>query len=419
MLGSILNIARSAISAHQTAVQVTSQNISNAHTEGYSRQRANLVAGIPTRTANGLLGSGVRVQDVNRMRDSLLDTTFRREHGNAAGFGVRSELLGQVEEIFGELSDSGLSGTIDAFWSSWGDLANNPSNGSVRGLVKQNAQQVVFALNNYSARLDTLRSNVNDRIDRTAEEFNVLARQVADINRQVVLAEASGRSAPDLRDRRDTVLDQMSKLAQIQVVERSDRTMAVFVGTTTMVDGGEARTLALDPGTQKLRIGTIAPNDIGGSLGALLDLRDGEIPNVRGRLDQFAEGLVQAVNSRHLPATGRAFFDPARTTAGNIALSPDIDDPAYIGTVPGSPGDNSIALEVATLREVVVPFAGGASKSLGAFYSDLVADIGLRLNSANRSVTVYETLVSQADTRRAATSGVSTDEELMQLMRHQ
>lgn len=419
MLGNILNIARSAIAAQQAAVQVVSQNISNSQTEGYSRQRANLDAGAPARTPVGMLGSGVVVRDVTRARDALLDTTYRRETGNAADFGLRRELLGQVEEIFGELSDSGFSYTLDAFWSSWSDLANHPTNASVRGLVKQHGEEVVFALNNYAARLDSLRSSVTTRVDRTVEEVNELARQLADINRQVSLAEGGGSTAPDLRDQRDRVLDQISRLAQVQVVERSDRSVAVFIGTISLVDGSQARAVEMDSASLKLRIGTSGLRDVGGSLGAMLDLRDTEIPLVQSRLDELARKLVEEVNAIHVDGTGRSFFDPARTTAGTIALSAEIDDPSVIGTVPGAPADNQVALDLAALRDRGIAFSSSAGKTFGGFYGQLVSDVGLKVNSADRSSTVYETLASQADTRRAGVSGVSTEEELLQLMRHQ
>lgn len=419
MIGNILNIARSAIVAHQTAVQVTSQNVSNAQTPGYTRQRATLESGPGVSTLYGRVGSGVAVRDISRTRDALLDLTYRREAGNSADFEMRRQLLGQVEELFGELSDSGFSATMDSFWASWSDLANNPENGSVRGLVKQQAGQVAFALNNYSGRLGVLRENVTTRLERSVEEVNHLARQLADINRQVATSEASGRSAPDLRDNRDRLLDELSQLARIQVVERRDNTVAVYLGTSTLVDGTDSRLLRMDPPDQELRIGSTLVRDVGGSLGAMVDLRDQEIPLVARRLDDFARTLVEQVNAIHVAGTGREFFDSTRLTAGVIALSTDVDDPNVIGTVPGAPGDNRVALELAALRERDVAFATAGPRTFGGFYGELIADVGLKVNSAERSSVVYGTLASQADIRRSSVGGVSTDEEMMNLMKHQ
>jgi flagellar hook-associated protein 1 len=420
MLGNIFNIARSAIAAHQTAVQVAGQNLSNAQTDGYSRQRANLHTGVPIRLPTGTVGTGVRVTDIARTRDALLDTTYRRETGNASNFGLRRELLGQVEEIFGELDDAGFSRTLDAFWSSWSDMANTPTNGSVRGLIVLNAQQVAHSLHNYTARIDALHHGINERIDRRVQDVNNLASQLAEVNRQLRVVEGLGRSAPDLQDQRDRLLDELSQIVPVQVIERSDRTVGVFVGTVSLVDGSEWRKMVLDPFTQEVRIGSSHIPTTGGELSALIDMRDTDLDLVQKRLDEFAGRLVTEVNAAHSAGTGIDFFDPRYTTARSISVAPVIaGDTTLVGSVPGRPGDNSVALGIADLREKLVNFSTGGAKSFGSFYGDIVADVGLRLNSANRSATVYETLTAQADIRRAAVSGVSSDEELMHLMRHQ
>ena len=432
-INQLLGIARSAIHAHQTALQVTSHNLSNAQTEGYSRQRVTLAAGQPVRGASGLLSTGVVVGDVVRMRETLLDAQYRREAGNAAEFGLRRDLLGQVEEIFGELSDTGFGTTLDAFWSSWADVAGDVTNGSVRGLVKQNGQQLAFALNNFAHRLEGTRASVGERLEHALRDMNQLTRQVGELNRQITVLERTGQSAPDLRDQRDQVLDAMSALAPVQIIERTDGSFAIFLGTATLVDGSETRDITIDGATGQLNVGSSTVAAPGGTLGALIDVREREIPAVLAQLDAFTRTLVETVNSLHNdpapPATGTGldFFDPARTTAATIALSDDIADASRIAVVPGAPSDNRVALSLAALREAPATFtvqqpdgtAEAVTKSFGSFYVGLVSDVGVRVHSADRSAMVYETLRDQADTRRASVSGVLTDEELIQLMRHQ
>src|ERR1043165_790293 len=121
-IASILSIARSAITAQQTATQVISQNISNATTEGYSRQRAELFASVPQVTTRGTIGTGVSVFGVTRACDTLLDQVFRQQSSGASGANIRSDTLGAVEQIFNEPSENGLAASLDAFWSSWSDL---------------------------------------------------------------------------------------------------------------------------------------------------------------------------------------------------------------------------------------------------------------------------------------------------------
>src|SRR5687768_12477510 len=131
-MANILSTARMAIFAHQTAMQVTSHNIANAETPGYSRQRAQLTEATPQVMPFGNLGTGVRITDVAQIRDTLLDASFRRESANAAGFGLRRDLLGQLEGIFAEPGDRGFATTLDAFWNAWSDLANTPTSSTAR-----------------------------------------------------------------------------------------------------------------------------------------------------------------------------------------------------------------------------------------------------------------------------------------------
>jgi flagellar hook-associated protein 1 len=423
MIGNLLNTARSAILAHQAAVQVTAQNVANAHTPGYSRQRIELSSAPSVRTAQGVLGSGVVVSDVSRVRDTLLDTIYRREVANASGFGVRKDLLEQVEEIFGELSDSGFAATLDSFWASWSELAANPLNPSARGMVHKRGEQLAFALNNNAARIDALGGVLDAQIHRGVDQVNRLVDQVAQLNRQIAGAETGGRQVPELRDRRDSVLDELASQARITVSTRNDGSVAVHLGTATLVDGPLGSAVSLDSdGT--LTVGTQRLHHPGGSLGALLDLRHDELPGVAARLDLFAHTLVTEINALHMgadgvPGTGLNFFDPNGLSAAGITLSTDVDDPTLVALIPGAPGDNTVAYALASLKDKPVDFASAGTISFNGFYNNLVTDVGVRVNAAARSEAVYTALSGQADARKSSVSGVSTEEEMMSLMRHQ
>jgi flagellar hook-associated protein 1 len=420
MIGNLLNTARSAIIAHQAAVQVTAQNVSNAQTDGYSRQRVDLASAPSVRTVHGVLGSGVVITGTSRARDSLLDATFRRESGNAAGFGMNRDVMMQVEEIFAELSDSGLGSALDAFWSSWSELAATPLNASARGMVLTRADQLAHSLNNSAARLDTIRATVEQRLDREVDELNRLVRQVASLNSQVAGAEVGGRIAPELRDERDRLLDAIASIAAIQVSERSDGSLAVHLGSATLVDGAFSNEVTLDA-SRRVRVGSATIHEPGGTLGGLAHLREVELPATRQRLDTFAGNLVDAVNTAHAAGSGgQLFFDPAGVTAATLSLAADLrSNPERVGAVPGAPGDNSLMLGMAGLRDSRMSFAGEGEFSFNGYLNDIVTGVGLRAEAAQRSHSVYATLAGQADIRRSSVSGVSTEEEMMNLMRHQ
>jgi flagellar hook-associated protein 1 FlgK len=459
--GSILSIARTAIAAHQTAVQVVSQNVANAETEGYSRQRAELVPTRPQRFGYGSIGTGVEVANVVRLRNVMLDAAYRRESASAESFGFRRDALSQIEGIFGEPSDQAMAGALDAFWSSWSDLSNNPGSSSAQAVVRQRGIEVATTLNRFSARLTDLEANSRAQLATSVEEVNRLASQLADLNTQITTAEVGGNMAPDLRDSRDRIADQLAKLAGARIMPQSNGTMSFLIGGSAIVDGNSARPLEVRAGSPTT-VGIVGSPDpllqLEGTLGAITTVLNSDIPDVRAKLDTLAMGIVNGVNFLHTsgwtaagdalgnanwntatPPTGSRvnFFDPARTTAASISISSQVAANAGViasGRAQNAPGDNSLALTIGSLRDGTgvaalqtamgnAAFAAQVALTGGATYGDsfrnTVTGIGMQVRAADNSASVYETLANQAETRRSSVAGVSIDEELTLLLRHQ
>ncbi|MBV9773551.1 MAG: flagellar hook-associated protein FlgK [Gemmatimonadetes bacterium] len=418
-LNNILGIARSALVTQQAAVQVTSQNISNAATEGYSRQRVALSSNDAVRAAGGFLGTGVHMDDVQRVRDSLLDDAARREGGNASGRALRRDLLGEVEGVFGDVDSAPISGAMEDFWASWSDLANHPSTGSMRTLVRDRGERLGTAINDALTALDGTAKSAQAHLTAAVDDVNSLADQVARLNGEIQTAELGGTTAGDLRDTRDRLLDQLSNRVGTQVVNRSDHTLAVVVSGVTLVDGNTARKLEVRSSGGTLSVGVPGSSttlrDPGGDIGAALDVANVEVPRVQAELRTFAENLVTEVNAAHQSGTGRDFFSV--DASGRVSLSADVSDPAVIGVTPSGQGDNRVSLAMAALRDKQVPGLGG--KTFGDAHAEIVVGVGQRLSAADADATVSDTLARQSDARRSAVSGVSSDEELIQLMRYQ
>jgi flagellar hook-associated protein 1 FlgK len=459
--GSILSIARTAIAAHQAAVTVVSQNVANAETEGYSRQRAELVPSLPQRLEFGSIGTGVQVQNVVRLRNTLLDASYRREAASAEGFGLRRDVLSQVEAIFGEPSDQALAGALDAFWSSWSDLANSPGSPGAQAVVRQRGIEVAGTLNRFANRLTQLDANTRTQLATSVDEVNRLALQLADLNRQITAAEVGGRQAPDLRDARDRIDDQLAKLTGARLMPQTNGTLAFVIGGSSIVDGAHARPLEVRAGPPS-SLGIVGATDslrqVDGTVGAALTLLSTDIPNVRATLDTLARGLVNGVNYMHrsgwtaagdalgganwdplVPPTGSRvdFFDPAQTTAGTIAVSAQVAANAGViasGSTQNAPGDNTLALAIGALRDGAgiaalqtamgaVAFASQVGLAGGTTFNDSFRDtvttVGMEVRAAENSAEAFGTLASQAEIRRSSVSGVSVDEELTLLIRHQ
>jgi len=441
--GGILSIARSALSTSQTAVQIASHNIANASTEGYSRQREVLSARAPERTPQGVFGTGVTLASVQRQRDALLDQEYRDSTSQAGAFTTRSELLQRVENVFGEPSDTGLASTLDRFYSAWSELASDPTNASARTAVQQSGATLARTLNSMASQIGALSAETVEKAQTLVTDVNRIARQVAELNGQIVSMESSGATAGDLRDQRDVLLDKLSAMAATRVIERSDGSVQVLLGTISLVDGTAAKQIQLtSSGSLGFKIVGSPDNirSIGGSLGALQDVHDTDISNVTATLDTLAAGIVADTNALHrtgwsptagaagnwnplAPPTGSQvdFFDatPGNDTAARIALSATVSASAAsiaAGTTFGEPGDNGLALSMAGLRDSA---PSAADTNFGSDYRTLVGGVAGQLSQAKNSTTVFGTLTDQANQRRTAVFGVSVDEELIQIMRQQ
>ena len=163
---SILSVARSGLTAQQAAIETISHNIANAETEGYSRQRVTLSANVPQLFPYGNIGTGVGITNVERVRDALLDGSFRREAGSASFHGTSRDLLTAIEGVLGEPSPTGLAASMDAFWSAWSDLASDPTSSAARSVVQQRGSAVATMLNGFDQQLTDAQQQNDIQIGR-------------------------------------------------------------------------------------------------------------------------------------------------------------------------------------------------------------------------------------------------------------
>jgi len=439
----ILNTARSALLAQQAAIEVSGHNIANAETEGYSAQRLVLQPKTPQRTPFGMFGTGVEMVNVTRTREALLDTAVRTQTSPASGFERRSALLGSIESVPGDPSDTGPSAHMDSFWNAWTAPAPHPTPPAAKSVVQQRGDTLARTFNRYATQLGDIAASARQEAADTVSEVNRLVSQVAEINKQIVPLESNGKTANDLRDQRDLLIDQLSSLVPINVVDNGDGSDQITIGGLSLVDSAAAKSLTITSGSPlSVRItGNSDPlRNISGKLGAVIDVVNNDLATVTRALDSLASALITDINAAHTtgwsppagatgnwnaaaPPTGSgvAFFDaaPSSANAKNIRLSAAVaanPNSIVTGTMLNAAGDNSVALAMAALRDRSPSAIGN---SFGGAYRSLVSSLAGSKRSSDDSATVSKTLVSQASTRRKSSSGVSTDEELVQLMKHQ
>ena len=432
-LGSILSIASSALRTQHEAINVTAHNISNASTEGYTRQRPVISQLPPLHTPSGIFGTGVHTADVQRVRDSYLDLAFRREVGDFKDAETRSGILGQVESLLAEPGESGLSSALDEFFNAWSFLASNPDNSSAREGVRSQARILVERMGSLAAGLDQVRQDAEASLSSTVNRVNELAEEVARVNREVTSAEAGGNTAGDLRDMRDRAIDELATLIPVQVMERENGSVGILTSGLSLVDGIHFGALEVRTSGGEVSLGIEGHatdlTELGGSTGGVIRALNTDLPAVRSELDDLAEALVTEINTLHATGTnpdgvtGIDFFDPAGLQAATLDLSAEVkasSDAISAGTGDASgdyrAGANDVALALAGLRD-------SDSASLGTPYGEhfreLVADVGFSLRTSLEEVEIHEALSGQAGMRRESLSGVSTDEELVRLIEFQ
>lgn len=454
----LFSIARTALTAHQAALQTISQNIANAETPGYSRQEVVLSANSPVRFTYGNVGTGVHIATVQRKRDLLLDDQFRSAAGSAGQADMRKTLMEQVEGVFGEPTDEGMANALDQFFSAWSDLSAAPGSLSARSVVQQRGRQLAQLFNDYDTQLTQLRDTNLSRLSASVDQVNALASQVAELNVRIVTSESNGNQNNDLRDLRDQKIDELSKIAGTRAMLQPNGTVSVLIGNSVLVEGDSATPLRTElvnpvppPATPltdvpvRLRLGEAqdALKPLGGQLQALAQLINSDLPQVRGRLDAMANQLVSAVNTAHtagftfsgitVPGTAAGnYFDAGTLTnpvrAATIKLDAVINaDPSKIAASgdANGPSDNAAAQALAALRitanTVTWTDPNGATEtgSFASFFRGAMTRLGIEASAASDSAGAMNALLDQAELRRQAVSGVNTDEELVHMMRVQ
>lgn len=246
-LFSIFNTAKSGLFSQQTAINVTSHNIANANTDGYSRQRANMVTTTPYTMPSmdgavgaGQLGTGVTVESIQRIRDSFLDYQFRVQNSISGQYSAQDKVLSQVENVLNEPTDTSISSLVSGFFTSWQSLSKSSQNAST---VAQQAYQLTNDLNNVSSQLTKIKSDTNTELKSTIVTVNGYIKQLNQLNQQIQSVTIAGQNPNDLMDSRDLILDKLSNEFGISIIETDNNGIDVTTAdsSTSKVDGDNGK----------------------------------------------------------------------------------------------------------------------------------------------------------------------------------
>ena len=373
-----LNIARSGFFAAQRALDITGHNIANVNTRGYTRQRLEQSASDPLKIpgGQGMLGTGVTTTAIHQLRNEFLDYKYRQEASTLGFWDAKADGLSFIESIMNEPSETGIATVIDELFEAFQELSKNGNNLTTRALVRQRAITFTNSINHMYNQLEKMVADLNFDVNSMAKKINTLGEGIARLNDQIMRAEVGGSNANDLRDQRNILIDDLSKIVDIEILEvRSPdnpkysqlvikiagKPLVYHKDFTGLEVGSEPREFAgmedknIDFYEIKWADGTeFNVANIGGELAGLLSLRDGEGPNLdednvrefpyneKGipyyikQLNQFVNVFANEINKIHLEGfgldgeTGIAFF-----TAGGVGTPTGTDVEIKYGTDPG------------------------------------------------------------------------------------
>lgn len=524
-----MEIALRGLYSSQRGLANVSHNVDNVNTPGYSRQVINQTASRPILMAGsaGMLGTGSDVVSVDRVRDTYLDEKYWSEAKYFGEWEVKATVIEEMQAIFNEPSKTGYSQIISDFYSALQTLSTDPSSESTRALVMEKGKAVAKYFNSVATHFDQMQEDLNNMVYSKVEEINNLADQIRELNLQIYNYEVMGNKANDLRDRRGYLVDQLSKLVNVEAYEvqtglklpngEPETRFMVVISGKALVDQGDVVHLKCERRNQNLNAEDIdnlyevswedgnKVNIKSGELRGYLDMRDGNdgvlglngqktpeykgIPYYQRKLNEFVRTFAMAFNegiirdesgdyekiNGHVdgyrlnsspdddpPATGIRFFtmlgddgkpvssddfesialayaakygvtDNGSTayderiqkgyellTARNFSISFDIEsDPTNniaASSEPGEVSNNENLISIMNMRHNTFMFMEGAPED---YIKTLISSMGVDGQQFELYMQIQDNIMTQLENRRQSVSGVSLNEEMINMVKYQ
>jgi flagellar hook-associated protein 1 FlgK len=380
---SILQIASRALMAEQLGVEVTGHNVANVNTPGYSRQRVNFVTSYPVPSPWGPLGTGVKIQGIERAFDPFITARLNEKNSLLSDYQTRSATLEQVATFFNETREGGVNDLLSQFFASWHDLADNPSGAGERQALLYRALTLCDTLNFRANQLVQERLALLQQVGPIVEDINGHTSRIAQLTREIMETEDNGHTANDLRDQRQLEISRLSQLIGVRTFTTGDGTLSVTLANgLPLVEGvlswdltyqmNPADTVDLiwqGPGGTTELIDTNILT--GGKLIALLQMRDEVLPRYQQELDRLAQDMIFVVNNQHSQGVGLELFSQTKGTY-------QVNNPAATLATAGLPFGNRIvngSLQISVDRDGAPLASGTIAINPSLSLNDLVLSI--------------------------------------------
>ncbi len=406
-----IEIGKRSLMAHSTQIQTAGHNISNANTEGYSRQRVIVKSFEPIYRPDleramvpGQIGQGCDVESISRIKDELLEGRIVEQSNVESYWATRDKYYSMIESVYNEPNDISVRTNMDKFWQGWQELSTYPESDAARQAVVIRGQTLTNSIQQQYKSLRSIGDQINGDIEAVVKQVNDLSNQIAAVNGEIVRSKGLGDNPNDLMDRRDSLVEKLSTLINVTVTQRDPDEFMVHTDGQIIVQGSLARQIATVGQIDNNGYGKLIWTDTkldaefhGGTLGALVELRDKDIRGEIQTLNTMALNFADLVNDVHRNAigknnvTGLDFFvqhDFIENTNGNYDRDGDgIEDTSYIFRMTGS----NVLKPQEQIGLSGVMTINGASGNIDVEYyaTDTVEDVVNRINDSNGEVKAY------------------------------
>ncbi len=483
LISAIFNSGRLGLFANREALTITSQNIANLNTPGYTRIDAILGTSSPIHRVAGQIGSGVQVIEARYAVNNFLEKQVTAQNSTLGRLQAGQTALSRIDGLFTDLQGSGVSQALADFFGAFNDLAGNPTSIAQREALVAKASTLATRVNAVETQLHNIALDNDAQITGIVRDINRLAVQIAQLNGQISNAEVGGQVAGDLRDQRRRLLNELAKhidIIEFEGIQNLEEVppgegvegaidgqgvMTVMVGGgKPLVEGTRANALrvvpnianrgqmdiAFDTGTGELAVFTSAITN--GELKGLLDSRDGLVTQTIAEVNLLSQAIITEVNAQHRLGVdlygndGLDFFEatvftPGVPNIGSLRVADGIlADPNTVATALPEPVDPFAPLPP---HPVIHPPALGdpagsgndnaltlaklgekqvaslGNQTFAAYYSNILSSIGTRSQTGGNALEAEQVVADQLFKLRESESGVSLDEETTKLLQYQ
>ncbi|MDR3579101.1 MAG: flagellar hook-associated protein FlgK [Oryzomonas sp.] len=437
-LNSALQIAASGVNAYQAAISVTSENISNINTPGYTTQTAVLeTAAQPASSGSLSVGSGVTVTSIQRSYDAYLQTQIDNSQTTQGYDTANSTMLQEIQPSFNEVNSDGIGTAISTFFNAWQNVADDPTSTANRQSVVTAAQTLADNFNSVSNTLSSDITSLNTSLGTTTSSINQSLASIAQLNSQIKVITESGGNANVLEDQQDEAVQNLAKQIGITGTQNSDGTMDIKFTDTgdALVSGSQAGSFSLTTdavtGLNDVNLtpagsaASSAVSPVSGQLGATMVLMNTTIPGYQNQLNSLASTIATAVNTQQGAGydlngnSGAALFTSSTSapiSAATISLNPAITTSQIAAASASNSGDGNSALTMANLANDTTQMGG---QTFSGYYNSLVSKVGQDVQTSKNAVTQGAAYSNQLSTLQQSNSGVSLNQELINLTTYQ